>query len=185
MLAFDPADRITVLQALEHPYLESYHEIGDEPECPTKFDKWREIEEIESDFDYRKAIWREVYEFRLDVRTLDVEGMAAEDTVRDNEEETEDALQDEVEGNEDEVPEASDTLEPPPHPRESSLELPEAHRHEGIYDFSHQFFSTAQANTKPRFFQHLFHLSHSWLLFQKTRPWTLLCSPEKKCLETE
>ncbi|KAG8961318.1 hypothetical protein FRC03_005533 [Tulasnella sp. 419] len=82
MLAFDPEDRITVLEALEHPYLESYHEIGDEPECHSKFEKWRDIEAIESDFEYRKAIWREVYEFRLDVRSAgaDEEEEADEET---------------------------------------------------------------------------------------------------------
>jgi len=58
-----------VAAALKHPYLESYHEIGDEPECPNISDKWRALEEIESDFEYRKAIWKEVYEFRLSVRS--------------------------------------------------------------------------------------------------------------------
>lgn len=71
MLAFDPADRITVVDALAHPYLESYHEIGDEPECSVISERWREIEAIDSDFDYRKAIWKEVYDFRLSVRRGD------------------------------------------------------------------------------------------------------------------
>lgn len=69
MLAFDPSDRITVVQALAHPYLEAYHEIGDEPEAPILTEKWNALEEIESDFEYRKAIWKEVYEFRLSVRS--------------------------------------------------------------------------------------------------------------------
>ncbi|KAG8907431.1 hypothetical protein FRC01_007677, partial [Tulasnella sp. 417] len=69
MLTFDPSDRITVVQALTHPYLEAYHEIGDEPEAPTLTEKWNALEEIESDFEYRKAIWKEVYEFRLSVRS--------------------------------------------------------------------------------------------------------------------
>ncbi|KAG8907676.1 hypothetical protein FRB99_002754 [Tulasnella sp. 403] len=75
MLAFDPTDRITVMDALAHPYLESYHEIGDEPVAPIISEKWRQIEEVESDFEYRKAIWKEVYEFRLSVRSAEnVEG---------------------------------------------------------------------------------------------------------------
>ncbi|KDQ18940.1 hypothetical protein BOTBODRAFT_28421 [Botryobasidium botryosum FD-172 SS1] len=45
MVAFDPSDRISVIEALEHPYLASYHEVGDEPSCPEPFEKWREIEE--------------------------------------------------------------------------------------------------------------------------------------------
>ncbi len=31
LLAFNPAKRITVEEALQHPYLEQYHEPGDEP----------------------------------------------------------------------------------------------------------------------------------------------------------
>ena len=34
MLAFDPSQRITVPEALEHPWLASYHDINDEPDCP-------------------------------------------------------------------------------------------------------------------------------------------------------
>ncbi|KAG9009022.1 hypothetical protein FRB94_012659 [Tulasnella sp. JGI-2019a] len=78
MLAFDPADRITVVDALAHPYLESYHEIGDEPEAPVISERWREIEAIESDFEYRKAIWKEVYDFRLSVRRGDATGASGE-----------------------------------------------------------------------------------------------------------
>lgn len=74
MLAFDPADRITVIDALAHPYLESYHEIGDEPEAPVISERWREVEAIESDFEYRKAIWKEVYDFRLSVRRGEATG---------------------------------------------------------------------------------------------------------------
>lgn len=32
MLAFNPAKRITVEEALAHPYLEAYHDPDDEPE---------------------------------------------------------------------------------------------------------------------------------------------------------
>lgn len=40
MLVFDPAKRISVEQALSHPYLASLHDINDEPEClePFNFD---------------------------------------------------------------------------------------------------------------------------------------------------
>ncbi len=37
MLVFDPTKRITVEQALEHPYLASLHDVSDEPKCPTPF----------------------------------------------------------------------------------------------------------------------------------------------------
>jgi len=38
LLAFDPAERITVEDALEHPYLAIWHDPNDEPECATPFD---------------------------------------------------------------------------------------------------------------------------------------------------
>ena len=34
MLIFDPAVRITCEQALEHPYLATWHDPTDEPVCP-------------------------------------------------------------------------------------------------------------------------------------------------------
>ncbi|CAH8333330.1 unnamed protein product [Eruca vesicaria subsp. sativa] len=37
MLTFDPRRRITVLDALAHPYLNSLHDISDEPECTIPF----------------------------------------------------------------------------------------------------------------------------------------------------
>jgi mitogen-activated protein kinase 7 len=38
LLAFDPARRITVEEALEHPYLGIWHDPNDEPDCPSQFD---------------------------------------------------------------------------------------------------------------------------------------------------
>eukprot|EP00249_Psilotum_nudum_P015110 c25172_g1_i1 orf=750-1886(+) len=37
MLAFDPNRRITVEDALAHPYLSNLHDVTDEPGCPTPF----------------------------------------------------------------------------------------------------------------------------------------------------
>lgn len=37
MLQFNPNDRITVDEALAHPYLASLHKADDEPTCPTKY----------------------------------------------------------------------------------------------------------------------------------------------------
>ncbi|KAK4492012.1 hypothetical protein RD792_002800 [Penstemon davidsonii] len=37
MLVFDPAKRITVEEALNHPFLLSLHEINEEPTCPSPF----------------------------------------------------------------------------------------------------------------------------------------------------
>ncbi|KAF8005286.1 hypothetical protein HF325_000743 [Metschnikowia pulcherrima] len=38
MLVFDPKKRISAAEALQHPYMEPYHDPTDEPACETKFD---------------------------------------------------------------------------------------------------------------------------------------------------
>lgn len=38
LLKFDPAARITVEEALAHPYLEAYHDADDEPTHARHFD---------------------------------------------------------------------------------------------------------------------------------------------------
>ncbi len=68
MLTFDPTGRITVVEALEHPWLASYHDIADEPECSRVFDKWHQIEEIQTIEEFREAIWNEIEEYRKEVR---------------------------------------------------------------------------------------------------------------------
>lgn len=37
MLVFDPTKRISVEEALEHPYMMSLHDVADEPVCPMPF----------------------------------------------------------------------------------------------------------------------------------------------------
>lgn len=78
MLAFDPNDRITVPEALEHPWLASYHDETDEPDCSEKFEKWRKIEELETLDEFREAIWNEIENYRREVRggNLDLSGLA-------------------------------------------------------------------------------------------------------------
>lgn len=67
MLAFDPSSRISVEQALEHPYLQIWHDASDEPDCPTTFNfDFEVIEEIPQ---LRQVILDEVYRFRQLVRT--------------------------------------------------------------------------------------------------------------------
>lgn len=72
MLAFDPADRVTVLEALEHPWLSSYHDPDDEPTCPEKFDKWKDIEKLETLEQFREALWTEIEDFRKEVRGMNI-----------------------------------------------------------------------------------------------------------------
>nr|AMO00476.1 mitogen-activated protein kinase 7 [Manihot esculenta] len=65
MLVFDPNKRITVDEALCHPYLSSLHDINDEPVCPRPF---------HFDFEHpscteehiKELIWRESVKFNPD-----------------------------------------------------------------------------------------------------------------------
>lgn len=71
LLIFDPAKRISVVEALEHPYLASYHDESDEPSCSVPFDKWVEVEGLTKIDEFRDAIEKEVNEFRAEVRAVD------------------------------------------------------------------------------------------------------------------
>ncbi|KAI9203307.1 kinase-like domain-containing protein [Polychytrium aggregatum] len=62
LLKFDPAARITVEEALAHPYLEAYHDVDDEPSHEHHFDF--SFEAVDSMEDMRKMILREVVEFK-------------------------------------------------------------------------------------------------------------------------
>jgi len=70
MLSFDPSGRISVPDALSHPWLAPYHEETDEPDCPTKFEKWRDIEKLETIEDFRKALQEEIEDYRMEVRGI-------------------------------------------------------------------------------------------------------------------
>jgi mitogen-activated protein kinase 7 len=66
MLAFDPSQRISVEEALEHRYLNIWHDASDEPSCPTTFDFHFEV--VDDVGDMRKMILDEVINFRALVR---------------------------------------------------------------------------------------------------------------------
>lgn len=66
VLAFDPTSRISVEEALEHPYLHIWHDATDEPSCPTTFDFHFEI--VEDVQEMRRMIYDEVVRFRAVVR---------------------------------------------------------------------------------------------------------------------
>ncbi len=68
MLAFDPSSRITVEAALEHPYLQIWHDVSDEPECTITFDFAFEV--VDEIGDMRHMILDEVLHFRQLVRTI-------------------------------------------------------------------------------------------------------------------
>ena len=69
MITFDPADRISVTEALKHPWLSTYHNPDDEPDCTESF-RWKEVEELETGGDFKKAIWDEIQDYRRKVRGL-------------------------------------------------------------------------------------------------------------------
>lgn len=66
MLAFDPSERISVEEALEHRYLSIWHDATDEPNCPTTFDFGFEV--VEDVPSMRQMILDEVVRFRHIVR---------------------------------------------------------------------------------------------------------------------
>lgn len=70
MIAFDPSSRITIPDALSHPWLAAYHEESDEPDCPAKFEKWRDIEKLETLDEFRDALWKEIEDYRMEVRGM-------------------------------------------------------------------------------------------------------------------
>ncbi|KAJ7355392.1 Pkinase-domain-containing protein [Mycena albidolilacea] len=68
MLTFDPDQRFTVAEALEHSWLSGYHEPEEEPECPEVFEKWRAIEELTTLDEFRVALWNEIQDYRREIR---------------------------------------------------------------------------------------------------------------------
>ncbi|KAK6355771.1 Mitogen-activated protein kinase [Orbilia javanica] len=66
MLAFDPSERITVEKALEHRYLQIWHDPSDEPTCPAEFQFGFEV--VEDIQEMKKMILDEVVAFRHIVR---------------------------------------------------------------------------------------------------------------------
>lgn len=66
LLTLEPDKRITVDEALEHPYLEVWHDPMDEPSCPKKFDfKFEAVDDLAL---MRNMIIHEVRAFRDFVR---------------------------------------------------------------------------------------------------------------------
>ena len=61
MLVFDPSKRITVEQALEHPYLASLHDISDEPCAQESFEFNYETEKLNEEA-IRELVFKEALE---------------------------------------------------------------------------------------------------------------------------
>ncbi|XP_004294692.1 PREDICTED: mitogen-activated protein kinase homolog NTF6 [Fragaria vesca subsp. vesca] len=65
MLVFDPSKRITVEEALNHPYLSSLHAINEEPICPSPFIFDFEQASLDEE-DIKELVWRESLNFNPD-----------------------------------------------------------------------------------------------------------------------
>ncbi|MQL97851.1 hypothetical protein Taro_030549 [Colocasia esculenta] len=65
MLVFDPSKRITVDEALCHPYLASLHDLNDEPVCPHPFNFDFEQPSFTEE-NIKELIWRESLKFNPD-----------------------------------------------------------------------------------------------------------------------
>lgn len=65
MLVFDPSKRITIEEALNHPYLSSLHEINEEPICRSPFNFDFERSTL-SEEDIKELIWMESLNFNPD-----------------------------------------------------------------------------------------------------------------------
>ncbi|KAG2730860.1 hypothetical protein G9P44_006009 [Scheffersomyces stipitis] len=67
MLTLDPFERISVEEALSHPYLAVWHDPQDEPECQVKFN-FKSFETVDNMDDMKQLIIDEVKKFREFVR---------------------------------------------------------------------------------------------------------------------
>mmetsp|Transcript_16789 Transcript_16789/g.29418 ORF Transcript_16789/g.29418 Transcript_16789/m.29418 type:complete len:427 (+) Transcript_16789:305-1585(+) len=68
VLVFDPAKRITVEQALQHPYLASLHDPDDEPTCETCFEFEWEHAQMSKD-ELRQLIYEEMLLYHPELRS--------------------------------------------------------------------------------------------------------------------
>ncbi len=77
MLEFNPAKRITVEEALAHPFMEGLHQAEDEPECETPFDsKWEDFDLTKENL--RRMVLDEIALFRPEAKPLVAEAYAAQ-----------------------------------------------------------------------------------------------------------
>ena len=67
LLTFNPDSRITVEEALRHPFLEQYHDPSDEPKAERPFDIDMENDDLPM-VDLKKQLFAVIQEFRADHR---------------------------------------------------------------------------------------------------------------------
>ena len=68
MLVFNPHKRISVDEALAHPYLKTLHNVKTESECKRTFDFEFEKNEMTKEV-IQEFMWQEIQHFRPELRT--------------------------------------------------------------------------------------------------------------------
>ena len=77
---------------MTHPYVGTYHDEADEPVCHDVFDKWEQVEGLETIEELREAITREIEEYRAEVRNVIIESDEDEDEEPEREQEEYDEM---------------------------------------------------------------------------------------------
>lgn len=81
------------MEALTHPYVGTYHDEADEPVCHDVFDKWEQVEGLETIEELREAITREIEEYRAEVRNVIIESDEDDDEEEMDQEEYEEMME--------------------------------------------------------------------------------------------
>lgn len=77
MLCWDPEERISAADALQHPWLKAYHRSNNNWTVPPPFDRFDEVEMLTSIADFRGGLEREADEMRAELEALESEEMQA------------------------------------------------------------------------------------------------------------
>ena len=75
LLTWDPAQRMSADEALQHPWLKAYHESNARWLAPDPFDRFDEVEMITTLPEFQSALVREAEEMRAELAALDGEAL--------------------------------------------------------------------------------------------------------------
>lgn len=73
MLVWDPEERITASEALQHPWLKAYHKSNSNWEAPTHFSRFDEVEMLHTMEEFRMGLEREADEMRAELEALEAD----------------------------------------------------------------------------------------------------------------
>jgi len=77
LLCWDPDDRISAEEALQHPWLKAYHKSNDNWSPPPPFSRFEEVELLKTIGDFQMGLEREADEMRAELEALQAEEEAA------------------------------------------------------------------------------------------------------------